>query len=121
LTSASGQVVATFHRVNQTGPIGPITIYTPSQWGTYRVSISMVLAVGNGDRTGASWESDLQFKNQAGNSHLFVVLPVRMPQNALSEFPIRAQAGKPINITVISNGNTAGTKYNIWVAVELLM
>ncbi len=118
LTSASGQtLVATFHRVNQTGPIGPITIYTPTDWAMYRVSISMVLAFGNGDIS-SRWESDLRFKNEAGQSDLFLSLPVNVPQNALAEFPIHAQAGKPISITVNSIGTTSRSKYNIWIAVE---
>jgi hypothetical protein len=95
--------------------------YTPPKWGTFRVSMVMVLTVGNGSTFGA-WGPLLYFydgsgKNQGGGADV----TANTPQTADVEFPIRAHAGKPLTFAVSSSGDTSGSKYNIWVVVEQLM
>src|ERR1700680_3891972 len=42
------KIVATFHRFGLTAELPPTTIYTPKNWGTFRISIVMVGTVANG-------------------------------------------------------------------------
>jgi hypothetical protein len=58
------QIVATFQRLNQTKEIKPFTIYTPSQWGTFRISVVMVLTRAN--QNNSQWDGTIQFDDAAG-------------------------------------------------------
>jgi hypothetical protein len=117
----SPQIVATFERIGRTGDIAPTTIYTPKEWGTFRISIVMVGTVANG-QLNSYWGGELGFTDGAGDSSRFEIdLAIDKRRTDGNEFPIRAKAGKPITFSVISNGDTSGTKYNVWVVVEQLM
>jgi hypothetical protein len=116
----SPKIVATFERIGQTAEIPPTVIYTPPKWGTFRVSMVMVLTVGNG--SSGAWGPLLYFydgsgKNQGGGA----TVNTNVPQTAVVEFPIRAHAGKPLTFTVVPGLDTSGSKYNVWVVVEQLM
>jgi hypothetical protein len=118
----SPKIVATFERIGQTADIPPTTLYTPQKWGTYRITVVMVLTSGNGN--GNFWEGELVFVDGAGmngSRGYTTALPTGSPQTASGEFPIRARAGKPLTFSVTPNGDTSGTKYNVWVVVEQLM
>ena len=117
----SPKIVATFERLGQTNEIKPVTIYTPPQWGTFRISVVMVLTVKGG---GEFWYGYPQFVDAAGlnfGGEYVVALSTSVPQTASAEFPIRAKARKPIRFTVQPAGDTSGSKYNVWVVVEQLM
>jgi hypothetical protein len=117
----SPKIVATFQRLGLTADLPPTTIYTPKNWGTFRVSIVMVDTVSN-DRDGL-WVGELQFTNGAGDepfAAFSVLLQTQRPQTAVADFPIRAAAGKPIKFSV-AGYRTEGTKYNVWIVVEQLM
>ena len=73
------QIVATFQRLNQTKEIKPVTLYTPPQWGTFRVSIVMVLTVGNGNQN-TEWDGWFRFVDGAGMSQYVLALPGNTPQ-----------------------------------------
>ena len=119
------RIVATFERLGLTSEMPPITLYTPKNWGTFRISISMVGTVANGND--GFWLGWVQFRNAAGESaraqgpfaaQLFTLTR----RSGFAEFPIRAKAGEPIKFGVSSpGGGTDGTKYNVWVVVEQLM
>jgi len=120
----SPKIVATFERIGQTAEIPVTTLYTPQKWGTYRISVVMVLTVGNTNST--FWIGDFQFEDGAGmnggNGSLFATwLQVASPLTVSSEFPIRAKAGKPLTFSVVGNPENQGSKYNVWVVVEQLM
>ena len=117
------QIVATFERLGRTSEIPPTTIYTPPQQGTFRISTVMVETESNGT-DGAGWVGQLSFTNAAGlNSDVRfqTAVSARERQTGVSEFPIRAKAGKPIRFSVSSVGNIQNTKYNVWIVVEQLM
>jgi len=119
----SPQIVATFERLGQTAAIPPTTIYTPKEWGTFRVSIVMVLTATAGT-TGEFWYGELQFVNAAGVNcceAYSVALPSKGLGSAFGEFPISAKAGTPIKFSVQRAGDNSGSKYNVWVVVEQLM
>jgi hypothetical protein len=85
----------------------------------------MVGTVANG-QDGAFWLGGLQFWDGAGENlpgfeTFAAVLSTSVRFTAVTEFPIRAKAGKPLKFSVASNGDTSGSKYNVWVVVEQLM
>jgi len=116
--------VATFERFNVTGAISPTTIYTPKNWGTFRISIVLVGTVANGQEQSA-YEGGILFTDGAGKNiptaSTVAVLYTNVRGTGEVEFPIRTKPNKPIQLTVSANGNTSGTKYNVWVVVEQLM
>jgi hypothetical protein len=120
------QIVATFERLGLTAELPPTTIYTPKDWGTFRISIVMVGTVANG-QVNPYWEGGLQFTDGAGlNRPSFQTFAAELAtdirRTAAAEFPIRAKAGKPLKFSVTSHqGDTSGTKYNVWIVVEQLM
>jgi hypothetical protein len=120
------RIVATFQRLGQTKEIKPVSIYTPPQWGTFRISIVMVGTVAN-RLYNSHWEGGLQFTDGAGeNLPGFTVFAAELftvdRGTATAEFPVRAKAGTPLKFSVTSKGgDTSGSKYNVWVVVEQLM
>jgi hypothetical protein len=113
------QIVATFQRLNQTKQLGPVTLYTPPQWGMFRISIVAVGVVANGEN--GQWSFGVQFTDGAGTTSGGTALSTASRETAVSEFPIRAKAGVPIKLSVIPNDETSGSQYNIFVVVEQLM
>ena len=117
----SPRIVATFERLGQTADIPPTTIYTPQDWGTFRVSFVMVLTVANESDNG-SWGPVLQFDDGSGTNYgAGELLPVTTRRTVGSQFPFRAKAGKPLKFSVLHANGTLDTKYNVWVVVEQLM
>jgi hypothetical protein len=101
----SPRIVATFERLGQASEIPATTIYTPRNWGTFRISIVLVCTMGNGNGAGY-WLGGLQFIDAAGenggpNTPFEAILPVDIPGTAFAEFPIRAKAGKPLEFSVL--------------------
>jgi hypothetical protein len=122
---ATPRIVATFERLGQTAEIAPTIIYTPKKWGTFRISIVMVLTETNGFHHNF-WTGHVSFKDGAGENAPYFPnddanLYADLLETGGSEFPLRAAAGKPIKFSVTSEGTTSGTKYNVWVVVEQLM
>lgn len=116
------RIVATFEQLNQTRPIQPLTLYTPSVTGTFRCSVVMVLTKANGNQV-AAWRGGFLVLDASGaNGPLGVQLYTENRNTASTEFPIAAIAGKPIRFRVDDlYGGADGTKYNVWVVVEQLM
>jgi hypothetical protein len=116
----SPRIVATFERLGQTAEIPPTTIYTPKHWGTFRISVVMVLTASNGN-SAASWDGLIRFKDAAGRSVPEARLFTGSLNTASQEFPFREKAGLPIKFSVSADGDTSGSRYNVWVVVEQLM
>jgi hypothetical protein len=115
------RVVAKFARMAQTGEISPTIIYTPKNWGTFRISLIMVLTVGNGNQ-GSTWNGVTRFTNGGGKfAEPSLSLSTTIRTSGAVETPLRAKAGVPITVEVTSSGDTQNSKYNIWVVVEQLM
>jgi len=118
------RIVATFERLGLTHELPPTTLYTPKTWGTFRISMVMVGTVANG-ASDSEWSTILQFADADNDNAPCDLcgthLPVDVPRNASTEFPIRARPGQPITFSVVSFGDTSHTKYNVWVVVEQLM
>lgn len=116
----SPKIVATFERLGLTNGMKQVTIYTPPQWGTFRISVVMVLTAPAGT-TGEFWYGYLQFVNAAGVNVYSVALPSKTLGSAFGELPVRAKAGTPIKFSVQPAGDNSGSKYNVWIVVEQLM
>lgn len=115
------RIVATLERVGLTTPLATKTLYTPKEWGTFRVSIVMVGTVPNG-KYNVAWQGNIGFMDSAGANEAEVDLATDRKRTAIGEFPIRAKGGQAITFSVTQVGNNlSGTKYNVWVVVEQLM
>lgn len=114
------RVVATFKLLNQTAPISQTTIYTPKKWGTFRISLIMVLTVKNGRN--AEWSGTVRFKNRGGDfAEPSVGVTTTNPGMESASDVVRAKGGAPITFEVIAIGDTSNTKYNVFVVLEKLM
>ena len=114
-------IVATFQRLNQTAGIAMTTIYTPKNWGTFRISLIMVLTVSNGNQ-GSSWNGVIRYTNGGGDvSAPSLSIPTDGRGSQDAETPIRAKAGSPITFEVTPSGDTQNSTYNVFVVVEQLM
>jgi|SRR5580704_1657491 hypothetical protein len=119
------RIVARFARFGQTGNIGPTTIYTPKELGTYRCSLVMVLTKANGI-SNSYWAGGILVKDGSGQHGpdfpFGNALYTDVRNTLVYEFPFRAEAGQPIQVEVKSSfGNTEGSKYNVFFVVEQLM
>jgi hypothetical protein len=113
------QIVATFQRLNQTKEIKPFTIYTPPKWGTFRISVVMVLTRVNGSNS--QWDGTIQFDDAAGEESPEAILYSQFLNTEQVEFPFRQKAGVPIKFSVVPGGDPSGSRYNVFVVVEQLM
>ena len=116
----SPRIVAAFERLGQTAAIPPTTIYTPKKWGTFRVSVIMILTKGN-NGNGGDWQGQFLFVDGAG---VFTGEPsifAGTKNRAVWETPFRCKPGQRMVFSVTPGGNTAGSKYNALVVVEQLM
>jgi|ERR1022692_1218147 hypothetical protein len=114
----SPRIVATFQRLGQTGPIDPVTIYTPRQWGTFQISIIIVETVAGGD---GYWNPKCFWKDGGGPEESNIILLGTTQRGSGSlVFAARVKAKTPLTFstTVV---NSPGGKYNVWVVVEQLM
>jgi hypothetical protein len=115
------QIVATFERVNKTGPIPLTTLYAPPGSGMFRVSIVAVVTVGNGGGNGG-WQPIIRATDAAGQYEQDgSAVSTNVPGTATTEFLVRAQPRTHLRFSVRSVGPTSGSKYNVWVVVEPLM
>src|SRR5262249_46994370 len=113
------QIVATFQLLDQTGEVHPTTIYTPKNWGTFRISIVLVGTVANG--ADGRLFGGVQYTDGSGINFFGTSLQTQSQATVTVEFPIRAKAGTPLKFTVKPSGDIFGSKYNVWVVVEQLM
>jgi hypothetical protein len=111
------QIVARFERLNQTGPISPTTIFTPTHCGTFQVSIVMVQTVAGGN---GIWFGTFNWTDGSGSDSTNLQLDTFQRQSANSVFAARVKAGTPFSFQ-ITESNTPGGKYNVWIVVQQLM
>ncbi len=112
------RIVATFQRLNQTGPIRLTTIFTPEHWGTFQISTVIVQAVAGGDGT---WSELYKWTDGSGKQEYpFVSLNSNLRHSNNGVFAARVKTATPFKFGVTAS-NSAGGKYNVWVVVEQLM
>ncbi|MGA8732313.1 MAG: hypothetical protein WB558_00200 [Terriglobales bacterium] len=107
------KIVATFHRVNQTNVISPVTLYTPKKWGMFRVSIVMVGIKGTGNSQ-QYLVAPISFTDEAAPNQypcpFCAVLYTSDSETDAADLPIRAKPGTPIKFSVQApDGYPAGT------------
>ena len=111
------RVVARFKLLDQTGPVSPIVVFTPTAWGMYRISTVMVLTKegGNGD-----WYGNYSWTDGGGIEQLGPIdLQAKpgFPRYTSWIFTARMKAGAPLMFAVTPFDSPAG-KYNVWIVVE---
>jgi|HubBroStandDraft_5_1064220.scaffolds.fasta_scaffold323477_1 hypothetical protein len=114
------QTVATIQRFNQTGPLPMDTLWAPAFPGIYRVTIVMVVTVGNG-QPNSDWLPTLEWEDERGEeTYQFPVSPQNANSSSVS-VSIRDLPSGPIKGGVASSGDTSGSKYDVFVVVEEIM
>jgi hypothetical protein len=123
-TVTSPVIVATYKRIGLTGKVGPVKLYTPTQWGTFRVSFILVLTKANGNPE-PYWEGSVNFHDGAGNNSqrypFGLGLGTEKRHTVSEDLPIRSAPLWPISVTVTPSGDVSNTEYNMFVVVEQLM
>jgi len=119
------RIVKIVHLKNQTGSIGPITLYTPHKAGLFRLSSFLVTAVGNG-QVGILCET-FGFTDSVGPGTAMgpsACLNSEATGNISQEVTIvESAAGAPITLSITANlafGTPTGSVYNVDVVVEEL-
>jgi hypothetical protein len=115
------RVVATFKRWNQDHEISPRTIFTPKGFGVYRISIVVVVTAGSPE-DGPYWLFNLNWSDGSQRGQ-YSLQPVSSHETQWYgvDFPMRDLPRKPITFNVERNGDTKGSKYNVFVVVEQIM
>src|SRR5579864_590406 len=118
-------VVKRFNLYNQTGPIGPITLYTPKHSGMFRVNTVCVTTVGNGQS--GYFYAEIGFTGKTGQG---LALALNGDNNAFSgeaagdngegAVPVVDEGGQPLTFLIGGVGNWQGAKYNVYIVVEEL-
>jgi hypothetical protein len=119
------RIVKRFQLFNQTATFSPITIYTPKDWGTFRLSASMVRTV-DGKNASGVWFGFLLWQDGGGMENSGYTVNMSLPVQSFAGYAdavltARLKAGTPLQVSVGSNGDTTGSKYNVFVVVERLM
>ena len=118
-------VVKRFNLYNQTGPIGPITLYTPKRSGMFRVNTFMITTVGNGNGGGA-YCGYISFADRFGRSDRVFSTPGPCLTTQSTEIAVAGtipgpmKAGASLTFTVDAEGSFQGANYNIYIVVEEL-
>jgi hypothetical protein len=122
------RIVKVVHLKNQTGLIGPITLYTPHKPGLFRLSSFLVATVGNDQVTSPPLLCEsFGFTDSVGSGTAMgpsACLNLETTGNISQEVTIvESVAGAPITLTVAPSpfsGTTTGSFYNVDVVVEEL-
>jgi hypothetical protein len=113
------QVVATRQRLNQTGPISMDTLWVPLQPGIYRITIAMVVTVGG--QQNSDWEPTISWVDERGEEIYQFAVSQQSSSSSSVTVTIRDLPNSPIKGGVLSNGDSSGSKYDVFVVVEQIM
>jgi hypothetical protein len=115
-------IVKRLNLYNQTGAIGPITLYTPKHSGMFRVSTVMLLTVAN--KAQGFFASSVGFTDKLGAGILFGEsswLYTETKGGAISgTIPVLDEGGQPLTLSVVADQEWQGAQYNIYVVLEEL-
>jgi hypothetical protein len=114
------RIVKRIQLLNQTKAISPMTIYTPKDWGMFRVSVVMVETIAG---QAGTWQALMQFTDGAGTDSpgLDIGLDATQTGRAWGDILFRDEAGMPIKFWVIGPADGTGGQYNVFIVVERLM
>jgi hypothetical protein len=116
-------VVKRFNLYNQTGTIGPITLYTPKHSGLFRINTVIVITVANGKD--GDFEGLIGFTDKLGVAGTIgccwsLVYTFNNGDATAATMPIVDKGGQPLTLSVAASGNWQGALYNVYVVVEEL-
>jgi len=110
------RVVARIKLWGKTGPIKPITLFTPKHFGVYRVSGVLVVTT----QTDNNLYGYIKHVDGGGAQQIsFTALP-NVGDYPVGPFVLRDLIGAPIQLLINSFGTQAG-KYNLFVVIEQIM
>jgi hypothetical protein len=115
-------VVKRFNLYNQTGPIGPITLYTPKRSGMFRVNTFMVITVGNGKQgylAGVVGFTDRVGPGQVDGTSNTGVYTANRGDAISGTIPVPDEGGQPLTFSVYAQ-DWQGAQYNVYIVVEEL-
>jgi hypothetical protein len=126
---ATPQIIRRVELTNQTTPIPPTTLFTPTYDGIYRISVYMTLVSSNE----GTWTYHLHWTDDAGDEETQhnpspLNLPPRRRRQAFGYAPdttpgnvliIEAVAGQPVEYHVDRSGGNGGV-YSLYFVVERL-
>jgi len=114
-------VVKRLNLYNQTGPIGPITLYTPKHSGMFRVNMTMLITVANGKD--GDFEGFLGFTAKLGVAATLGwgdVYTFNDGDATAATLPVPNESGQPLTFSTETGGDWQGAQYNIYIVVEEL-
>jgi hypothetical protein len=118
-------VVKRFNLYNQTGPIGPIALYTPKHSGMFRVNTVCVTTVGNGQS--GYFYAEIGFTDKTGqglalalNDDSIGFSAETAGDNGAGTVPVVDEGGQPLTFSIGGVSNWQGAQYNVYIVVEEL-
>lgn len=118
----TARIVKHFSLYNQNGSIGPVTLYTPTRRGLYRISGLMATTLGNKNGNGlicptlTFTDPDVGKTGSAlGN---FCLGTANRRQNVSGATILNSVNGQPINLVINANLFAAGASYKVQIVVE---
>ena len=109
------RVVARISLWGKTGPINPITLFTPKHFGVYRISgVLVVTAEADNNLYGY-----ITYKDGGGAQQLPFTAFRYTGDYPVGPFVLRDSLGSPIQLFINSSGDVG--KYNLFVVVEQIM
>jgi hypothetical protein len=118
------RIVKVVHLKNQTGSIGPVTLYTPKETGLFRVSLFMVITVGNGSF--GFIDPSIGFTDSVGPNTGVGIQTSLVSKDKGNGFTVtnmfESVGGTPITLTTSAEAgsNITGATYNADVVIEAL-
>lgn len=119
------RVVAALNLLDQTNAVGPVTLYTPTESGVFRISGTMVCTISNG-KSNTYWNTRVTWANENGHNNptrfadvATYTIGSSLPSSG-SPFVFNANGGSAINITTSRTFDTSGSQYNAYIILEQL-
>jgi hypothetical protein len=117
-------IVKRFNLYDQTGPIGPITLYTAKRSRMFRVNTVCVTTVGNG-QSGYLY-AYLGFTDKAGQGLAIALNGYNAfsagtaGDNGEGAVPVVDEGGQPLTLSIGGVGDWQGAQYNVYIVIEEL-
>jgi hypothetical protein len=115
-TSTFPRVVAKVAFWHKTGGFDPITVFTPKQFGIYRVSGMLVVTT----FTNNEMYGHITYQDKGGGEQVSFQSSPNVGDYTIGPFLIRDHIGVPIQLE-IDKSQYIGGRYNLFVVVEQIM
>jgi hypothetical protein len=110
------RVLARIKLWGKTGPLKPITLFTPKHFGVYRISGVIVVTAQNGN----PYFGSIGYTDGGGAQQLSFLSHGVVGDSQVGPFVFRDYLGVPIQLWIDTYGAQGG-KYNLFVVIEQIM